>query len=164
MEEIGKLCLPPIVPDAMFTGICRPHMAFDDIPYLIHTNFELPLMLEGRKPLAVFQDGYPSEWFDEFLAPFAPFVASGQIICRTVDTPVPDLKQRRPDLEGLRDVYFSLPGEEWRIDAYIDEITNGTGDWNDDLERLQGSLLGYEDWQNDWWIEQRIQRRFAVGV
>jgi len=160
--RIGKLCLPPLIPDSIFTAIRRPNPAFDEMPYLIHTNFELPLMLEGRKPLAVFRDGYPSEWFDEFLAPFEPFVASGQLVRRIIDTPMPHLKQRRPDLEGMRDVFFALPGEEWRIDAYIDKIRNRISDWDYDLERLQGSLLGYEDWQNDWWIEQRVKRRGAA--
>ncbi|TIO82699.1 MAG: hypothetical protein E5X74_23775 [Mesorhizobium sp.] len=162
MGRIGKLCVPPIVPHAIFTGISRPSFAFDTIPYLIHTNFELPLMLEGRKPLAVFGDGYPSEWFDEFLAPFEPFVASGQLVRRIIDTPMPHLKQRRPDLDGMRDVFFALPEEEWRIDAYIKNIRNRTRDWDDDLERLQGSLLGYEEWQNDWWIQQRVKRRKAA--
>lgn len=161
MRRIGKLCLPPILPNSVFTAIGRSFVGFDDTPYLVHTNFELPLMLEGRKPLAVFGDGYPSDWFDEFLAPFEPFVASGQIIRRIIDTPMAHLKERRPDLEGIRDVYFALPGEEWRIDAYIGKIRNRTCDWDDDLERLQGSLLGYEDWQNDWWIEQRVKRRNA---
>lgn len=163
LRAIGELCLPPIAPDQIFTGFCRLMTGFDAIPYLIHTNFELPLMLEGRKPLAVFGDGYPSDWFDAFLAPFEPFVASGRIIRRIVDVPMPDLKQRRPELTGMRHVYFALPGEEWRIDAYIDGIVNRTGDWNDDLERLQGTLLGYEDWQNDWWIIQRVKRRSAQG-
>lgn len=159
MRQIGQLCLPPIVPHAIFTGITRPNLAFDAIPYLVHTNFELPLMLEGRKPLAVFGDGYPSDWFDEFLAPFDPFVASGQLARRIIDTPMPHLKKHRPDLEGVRNVLFALPGEEWRIDAYIENIMNQKRNWDDELERLQGSLLGYEDWQNDWWIEQRIKRR-----
>jgi hypothetical protein len=26
--------------------------------------------------------------------------------------------------------------------------------WNEGFERMQGSLLGYEDWQNDIFIEQ----------
>jgi len=104
-------------------------------------------MLEGRKPLAVFGDGYPSEWFDGFLAPFEPFVASGQLVRRIIDTPMPHVKKRRPDLDGMRDVFFALPEEEWRIDAYIENIRNRTRDWDDDLERLQGSLLGYEEWQ-----------------
>lgn len=163
MRRIGRLCVPPIVPHAIFSGISRPFHPFDAVPYLIHTNFELPLMLEGRKPLAVFGHGYPSAWFDDFLAPFDPFVASGQFVRRIIDTPMPDLKQRRPDLDGIRNVFFALPEEEWRIDAYIEKISNRTGAWDDDLERLQGSLLGYEDWQNDWWIEERVRRRRTAG-
>ncbi len=161
MRKIGKLCRPSIVPHVIFTGIRRPNVASDAIPYLIHTNFELPLMLEGRKPLAVFVHSYPSEWFDDFLAPFAPFVASGQLLRRTIDTPMPHLKLRRQDLEGMRKVFFALPSQEWRIDAYVENIENRTRDWDDDLERLAGTLLGYEDWQNDWWIEQRVKRRTA---
>lgn len=163
IHAIGALCLPPIVPDPIFTGFCRLQQGFDTPPYLIHTNFELPLMLEGRKPLSAFCDAYPSDWFDAFLAPFEPYVASGRIIRRTVDVPIPSLKQHRPEFEGMRHVYFALPGEEWRIDMYIDRIVNRIGDWNDDLERLQGELLGYENWQNDWWITQRVQRRNAQG-
>lgn len=159
MQQIGALCIPPIVPDAILTGISRPSFALDTIPYLIHTNFELPLMLEGRKPLAVFCHCYPSDWFDELLKPFEPFVASGQILRRIVDTPMPHRKQREPNLDGLRDVLFALPEQEWRIDAYIKNILNRTRDWDDHLERLQGSLLGYEDWENDWWIEQRSKAR-----
>jgi len=49
----------------------------------------LPWNWQVRKPLAVFGDGYPSEWFDEFLAPFEPFVASGQLVRRIIDTPAP---------------------------------------------------------------------------
>jgi hypothetical protein len=158
MRKIGALCIPPIVPDAILTGLSRPHLAFDVIPYLIHTNFELPLMLDGRKPLAVFGDVYPSDWFDELLAPFEPFVASGQILRRIIDTPAPALKQQHPDLDGMRDVLFALPDQAWRIDAYVKDILNRTRDWDDDLERRQGALLGYEDWQNDWWIEQRSRR------
>lgn len=158
MRKIGTLCIPPIVPDAILTGLSRPHLAFDAIPYLIHTNFELPLMLDGRKSLAVFGDAYPSDWFDEFLEPFEPFVASGQILRRIIDTPVPALKQQHPDLDGMRDVLFALPDQAWRIDAYVKDILNRTRDWDDDLERLQGSLLGYEDWQNDWWIKHRSKR------
>ncbi|PWW01982.1 hypothetical protein DFR52_102647 [Hoeflea marina] len=161
MQQIGALCIPPIVPDAILTGISRPSFALEAIPYLIHTNFELPLMLEGRKPLAAFRDGYPSDWFDELLEPFEPFVATGQILRRIIDTPMPDLKQREPNLDGLRDVLFALPEQEWRIDVYIKNILNRTRDWDDDLERLQGSLLGYEDWENDWWIEQRSKGRLA---
>jgi hypothetical protein len=158
MRRIGRLCRPPVEPDTIYTAISRPFI-FAHVPYMVHTNFELPLMLDGRKPLAVFGSGYPSDWFDDYLAPFEPFVESGQIVRRIVDRPMPHIKERRPDLDGIRDVFFALPGEEWRIDAYIALFENRTGEWNDDLERREGSLLGYDDWQNDWWIEQRVRRR-----
>jgi hypothetical protein len=57
----------------------------------------------------------------------------------------------------MREVYFALPDHEWRIDAYI-QLQNDTaadGTWDDSHERRQGELLGYEDWQNDWWIANR---------
>jgi len=161
MRRIGRICQPPVVPDSLYTAIRRRHSGFDDIPYMVHTNFELPLMLDGRKPLAVFSDGYPSDWFDSFLAPFEQFVEAGRIVRRIVDTPMPHIKDRRPDLEGIRHAYFALPGEEWRIDAYLLLMDAPYGSdlaWSDREERYQGSLLGYEDWQNDWWIEQRVKR------
>lgn len=162
-RRIGRLCVPPTVPEAVYTGIVRHDRWRANIPYMVHTNFELPLMLEGRKPFAILSDCYPSEWFDEALAPFEPFVESGQLIRRIIDMPLPELKQRRPELDGLRKVYFALPGEEWRIDEYIASIENRTRDWDDELERLQGSLFGYEDWQNDWWIERIARGRAGAA-
>ena len=81
---------------------------------------------------------------------------AGRIVRHIVDTPMPELKMRRPDLDGMRDVYFALPGQEWRIQAYIGmwESARRSG-WDNDFERRQGSLLGYEDWQNDWWLKHR---------
>ena len=157
LAAIGALCQPTFPPAAVFTRFER-WSPLNDVPYLVHTNFELPLMLDGRKPLAVFGDAYPNEWFDEYLAPFEPHVQSGRILRRIVDMPVPELKARHPDLDGVRDVYFALPGHEWRIDAYIEmhEAAKQSG-WNDDFERRQGALLGYEEWQNDWWSKHRGQ-------
>jgi hypothetical protein len=47
-------------------------------------------------------------------------------------------------------VLYALPGEEWRIDAYLQlwETFKKTG-WTAEMEREEGTLLGYEDWQND---------------
>jgi hypothetical protein len=72
---------------------------------------------------------------------FARFVADGRITRRTVD---------RPD---VREIYFTLPGEEWRVDAYRDLRT--TTPWNEASERRQGKLLGYTDWENDCWVKWR---------
>jgi hypothetical protein len=139
-----------------------PWHSIREAPYLIHTEFELALMLDGRKPFAKFSGGYPSDGLDEQLSKFAPFVASGRLVRRDVKTPL-EKPGRFPDgrrLEGILEVFFALPGEEWRIDAnlLLYEVA-GQEKWNDTLERYEGSLLGYEDWQNDWWIDELRRRR-----
>jgi hypothetical protein len=52
--------------------------------------------------------------------------------------------------KGIRRVLYALPGEEWRMDAYLKlwETSKKTG-WTAALEREEGTLLGYEEWQND---------------
>jgi hypothetical protein len=163
LRRIGEICVPLARPDTMFSSIGRRSVIFQGYPYMIHTSFELPLMLEGRKPLAVFGDGYPSKDFDRSLLPFDRFVADGSLVRRVIEEPMPHLKKARADLEGIRYILFALPGEEWRIDQYIASIIerDRSRPWDDDLERLEGSLLGYEDWQNDWWIAKRAEKRQA---
>ena len=56
LAAIGELCRPAFVPDPVFTRFGR-WSPLNDIPYLVHTGFELPLMLDGRKPLAAFGGG-----------------------------------------------------------------------------------------------------------
>ena len=36
--------------------------------------------------------------------------------------------------------------------------------WNDTLERLEGMLYGYEDWQNDWWADYRRRKLSQYGT
>jgi len=128
------------------------------VPYLIHTNFELPLMLDGRKPLAVFSDAYPSEILDYITAPFAPYVASGGIVSRITEKRLPE-PMRGPNGEyfhGTTKAYFAMPDEVWRIEAYERlweeaEVSR----WNDGFERRQGHLLGYTESQIEWWIANR---------
>jgi hypothetical protein len=60
---------------------------------------------------------------------------------------------------NIQEVYFALPGQEWRIDAYVQLLESSAGAWDDKRERRQGELLGYEDWQNDWWINNRKSLR-----
>src|SRR5450631_3050074 len=59
---------------------------------------------------------------------------------------------------GHRTVFYTPKGEEWRIRAHklIWQASARSGGWNEHLERLEGMLFGYEDWQNDWWINHRI--------
>lgn len=159
LQRLGEICEPPLDLDNRFNRI-EPWHATREAPYLVHTNFEMPLMLEGRKPLAVFCDFWPASWLANVMNRFGPFVRSGQFVQRVVDTPLPeDEPFPVPSVECFRRVFYSLSGEEWRIDAYLlmAKVAGRTG-WNETLERLEGCLLGYEDWQNDWWIRYQKER------
>ncbi len=128
------------------------------VPYLIHTEFELALMLEGRKPFAAFGDAYPSDCFEAWMALFDPFVEEGRFVRRIIDQPFPSPKRNASGetVEGIRSVYFALRGEEWRIEAWIETWkTAALSGWNEALERRQGELLGYTEWQRDWWAANR---------
>lgn len=142
LDAVAALSDPPFKPDWCLTTL-MPWQVLRNVPYLIHTGFELPLMLEGRKPLAVFCDS--AEWLKRELRVYDGFVRQGRFVTRVITR------------DDLREVYFALPDHEWRIDAYI-QLQNDTaadGTWDDSHERRQGELLRYEDWQNDWWIANR---------
>jgi hypothetical protein len=121
-------------------------------PYLVHTGYELPLLLDGRKKLAKMGDFYPPmEFYGEHR--FDHWVAVGLLHKEEVLEPFPGGKKPRGFL-GLRTVYYTPKGEEWRIPAMklIWESAQKSGGWNQHHQRLEGMLFGYEDWQNDWWI------------
>jgi len=70
---------------------------------------------------------------------------------------------RAPDgsvVDRCQQVYVATRGEEWRIDAFtlLRDVMDKSGR-NEALERLEGSLLGYEEWQDDWWIEHKRRNR-----
>ena len=139
--------------------VARAHW-IRDVPYLVHTGYELFLMLEGVKPFAKFIVHYPEEpgeFPEEAL--FEPHVRAGTLIKRVMPdepfaTPIKASSGRV--FEGLRQLFYARPGEEWRVDAYILVARQLVyGPWNDTLERLEGSLLGYTDAENDWWIARR---------
>ena len=132
----------------------------DLAPYLIHTGYELALMLDGVKPFAKFYLEYPSEadeWVPEAL--FEPYVQSGVLIKRvTADEPFDKpIRQHGGRMsEGIRQIFYARRGEEWRIDAHLlvwRQLKHGR--WNETLERLEGSLLGYTDAQNAWGSTRR---------
>ena len=122
-----------------------------DAPYLIHTGYELPLLLDGRKKLARMSHAYPPATFDGEER-FEHCVAKGALHREEVVEPF-DRPARK--YRGLRTVYYTPKGEEWRIPAskLIWEASGKSGGWNEHFERLEGMLYGYEDWQNDWWIK-----------
>lgn len=115
------------------------------LPYLVHTNKELGLMLRGLKPLARFCEA--EGWFpDVLLRYFRMFdrhVAYGRFVRRDEFVVGADMR--------LHYVYFALPGEVWRIEAMI-ELMARPGNWTLAREREEGVLLGYTPEQNDHWI------------
>ena len=91
-----------------------------EIPYLIHTDIKLFLMLGGTKPFARFVISYPvEEGEDSIELLFEPHVQSGLIVKRVVIEPLcPPVRGYRGRMyDGCRHPYYALPGEEWRIDA-----------------------------------------------
>ncbi len=146
-----------------------PWHPIHDLPYQVHTDRELALMLAGKKPLAAFSETYPGVEAERGLIPedaFHPHVESGRIVKREHISPPneksPKLKGQRL---GTRRVLYALPGEEWRIDAYLLLWkTAEKAGWGEGFERLEGSLLGYEEWQNDAFIEWKKKRYQAASI
>jgi hypothetical protein len=118
------------------------------------------MMLAGSKPLAVFSDAYSSTlehcWFPE--RAFSLYVESGVFVRRDyVELAAQPLRGA-----GMRVLLFARPAEEWRIDAYISmRCAAAKSGWSEGFERLEGSLLGYEEWQTDAFLQLSKQRLSA---
>jgi hypothetical protein len=110
-------------------------------------------MLEGSKPLSFFMYSEAEEDFYErnVLKKFSKHVKTGRI-------------NQFEDAILYRDVVlriraYTLPGEDWRASAlfclqraFVSCRTKIR--WSEGMERMLGSLLGYEDWQNDEYVEK----------
>jgi hypothetical protein len=146
--------------------LLKPWRSLRDVPYLIHTGYELPLLLEGRKQLARFSEEYPpnQHWNEE---KFERYVTEGSLHREVVVEPFEEpihLKDGRV-IEGLRTVYYTRKGEEWRIPASkLIWAAAAKSKWSEDFELMEGMLYGYEDWQNDWWIDDLRKRRRKFGI
>lgn len=107
-----------------------------------HEGRELAFMLRGEKPLAMFSDVTGGAYLfpdDEF----APHVLSGRIVKRDYHYKT---NVHGKDYE-LRYLYFTLPGEEWRIDAIhaINLRTHNGERETDEITAEIGRLLGYSE-------------------
>ena len=126
-----------------------------------HTNRELELMLQKKKPLAVFSEDV-SFLPDEEIIPelgFALHVENGSIVRE--EFVLPGLYS--PVLERdtvIKHVFFALKGEEWRINAMylLHRQLERTAQWNETCGRIEGSLLGYSDEENDAWCKDKYDK------
>jgi hypothetical protein len=63
--------------------------------------------------------------------------------------------KNHPEILGVRHVFYARPSEAWRIDAYIMMLAAAAKvGWSEGFERLEDSLLGYEEWQTDLHLER----------
>lgn len=118
-------------------------------------------MRAGKKPLAIFTGRIPADdsfvEIPEYL--FDAYVEEGSLrkkeIRETEDRPF-------RGIEGHRIVLYAQTGEEWRLKAYalVRFVGNKIG-WSEPLIRLEGTLLGYEEWQNDAYIAQMNRSKSA---
>ena len=126
-----------------------------------HTGRELALMLTGKKPLAMFYaeiDELPNEVLIPEQA-FAPYVISGQIVRAeiTLESGYSALLGRNAH---IRYVFFALAQQAWRISAMSllrGSFAKSRCPWNEALERIEGTLLGYTD-------EEITTRCVALGL
>jgi hypothetical protein len=130
------------------------------VPYLVHTNYELFLLVDGTKKFARMSAGYPPlQHGDEDL--FDVHVAKGvlykEIELRAFPKPLTTRDGRIQ--EGVRYVYYAPTGEKWRIEAWkLLFAASQKAGWNETCECFEGMLFGYEEWQIDWWIKRRKKR------
>jgi hypothetical protein len=142
-------------------SLFRKH-SISDAPYLIHTWYELPLLLDGRKKLARMSHEYPPETF-EGEDRFDHWVSGGVLSKAEVSEP---FRKQIKGYLGIRTVYYTPVGEEWRIPAMqmIMKASGKSGGWNEHFERLEGMLFGYSDAENDWWINVGLKGGGFGGV
>ena len=124
------------------------------VPYLVHTNYELLLLLDGTKKFARMGGEYPPQQHENEES-FTSYVARGllhkEVEIRPFHAPITTADGR--NFEGIRHVYYVLKGEKWRIEAWkMLAIASQKTGWNETYERLEGMLFGYQEWQIDWWI------------
>jgi len=132
-----------------------------EVPYLIHTGYELALLLEGRKQFARMSYEYPPERHPEEER-FDRYVTQGVLHKEVELEPFarPIRGKFGQTFEGVRYAYYTRKGEEWRIAAWkLVSKASAKAGWNESFERLEGMLFGYEEWENDWWIEDLRKRR-----
>lgn len=128
-----------------------------DLPYQVHTNRELGLMLRRAKPLAMFADtwGHYPEVVGRYLRLFEMHVRRGTFIKREYF----ELDRSGLHQHHIHIILFALPEEEWRIDAMINLRRRVESGWSEADEREEGRLLGYQEWQNDLWVARRFPRQ-----
>jgi hypothetical protein len=150
------IAAPPKARHNCAAMLVHSHLGKDVLGYQIHTNRELGMMLRREKPLAVFCDVIGAQLvLLRYLRMFDRHVVLGTLIRREFHKAI-DI---RGECRDLLAIFYALPEETWRIDAMIElRRCMDHEPWTEEHERLEGSLLGYTNAQNDAWIARRHVR------
>ncbi|PCI00621.1 MAG: hypothetical protein COB76_03140 [Alphaproteobacteria bacterium] len=107
-----------------------------------HEGTELPLMLEGKKPLAAFSDIIPENGkVAEEIIPeklFKPHVVAEKINRHE--------HQFQTSMGIMKIVCFTIPDENWRAKSYCffrEKIHKKEIEYTDTMDVIFGNLLGY---------------------
>jgi hypothetical protein len=127
-----------------------------ELPYRVHGGREFDLMLKGLKPLSVFSlQDYPPNIKAFLQRYFDPLVTSGKLVSGELTG----------DIFLAPATMYALPEEGWRIEAYrLMASASRISAWNDTLEFMQGSLLGYSSEENRLWAEYRRSTNQRWGL
>lgn len=148
----SNVSIPPeMLPHGDDFWMVRDCIWLDDLPYQIHTGREYWLMSQKLKPLAVFV--IEPNFQDPQIQAFDQGVERGDFVKRIY---------RYDNPHGVYTILYSLPEESWRIDAYIlmDSVAKKLG-FSETIDMLEGSLLGYTDQENEWFLEAWRGRKKA---
>jgi hypothetical protein len=126
-----------------------------------HTGRELELMLEGRKPLAVFY-AFADELPDEQLIPeerFSAYVSAGRFVRDEITLSDRQTKTGHP--RELKYVFFAKHEEGWRIRALalVIRTYHHMGHTEEGIERVESALLGYTEAEIDAWCNHQFPGR-----
>ena len=134
-------------------GRIRKRNKFDSLPYLIHDGRELSLMIAGQKPLSYFaffeEDRRQKTHIEQI---FSTYVKNNTVHHHEYVTYVKSHDFSVP--RGVIYTIYTLPDEDWRARALImlKESALKSG-WSEGMERMEGLLLGYRDWENDAFLK-----------
>lgn len=125
-----------------------------------HEGRELALMLEGKKHLSYFffeagieREIFPEHEFDRLVA--SNFLAKDERLEMIIS---PETGKET----SLRNILYATASEAWRIQAMrtVQDTYRRMGPgWRPDLERVIGSLLGYDPEDVEAFIERLAGRR-----
>jgi hypothetical protein len=131
---------------AKYYGIRNWTSELNNIPYAIHTGFELPLLLSGRKKLGWLNiEPWDGEFENDRRACFERCVAQGILGKQE------DLFESERGKVGT--IYYFPIDEAWRVPSLqlIRKASGECGGWNEVFERMEGMLMGYGKAENDAW-------------